>query len=33
MKSSNGHEKIIARIHRIAGQVAAIERSVCAEAP
>lgn len=26
-------DKIIARIHRIAGQVAAIERSVTAEAP
>jgi|LauGreDrversion4_2_1035121.scaffolds.fasta_scaffold745550_2 DNA-binding FrmR family transcriptional regulator len=33
MKSSTRHDKIIARIHRIAGQVAAIERSVSAEAP
>lgn len=33
MKSSTHHDKIIARIHRIAGQVAAIERSVSAEAP
>ncbi|MBJ7253891.1 MAG: metal/formaldehyde-sensitive transcriptional repressor [Sphingomonadaceae bacterium] len=33
MKSSNGNEKIIARIQRIADQVAAIQRSVSAEAP
>jgi len=30
MKSSNGNEKIIARIQRIADQVAAIQRSVSA---
>ena len=33
MKSSTRHDKIIARLHRIAGQVAAIERSVSSEAP
>jgi DNA-binding FrmR family transcriptional regulator len=33
MKTASRHDKIIARIHRIAGQVAAIERSVLAEAP
>lgn len=30
---SKSHEKIVARIRRIAGQVAAIERSVAADAP
>lgn len=33
MRSSSRHDKVIARIHRIAGQVAAIERSVLSEAP
>ena len=30
---SKNRDKIVARIHRIAGQVAAIERSVTADAP
>lgn len=30
---STNRDKIVARIHRIAGQVAAIERSVVADAP
>ncbi len=30
---SNQRDKVVARIHRIAGQVAAIERSVIADAP
>lgn len=30
---TNNRDKIVARIHRIAGQVAAIERSVAADAP
>lgn len=30
---SNQRDKIVARIHRIAGQVAAIERSITADAP
>ena len=33
MKSSTRHDKIIARVHWIVGQVAAIGRSVSAEAP
>ncbi|WP_411291048.1 metal-sensing transcriptional repressor [Sphingorhabdus sp.] len=33
MRTSSRHDKVIARIHRIAGQVAAIERSVLSEAP
>ena len=30
---SNQRDKLVARIHRIAGQVAAIERSIVADAP
>ena len=30
---TDSRDKIIARIHRIAGQVAAVERSVAADAP
>lgn len=33
MRSSSRHDRVIARIHRIAGQVAAIERSVLSDAP